>query len=690
MNSSNADALYGLLKSVFGFAGFRTNQEEVCRAASAGRDLLLVMPTGAGKSLCYQLPAIARGGTALVISPLISLMEDQAAKLTAIGLRVGSIHSGLDRGVARQVCADYLRGDLQFLFIAPERLRVPGFPEMLAKQRLALVAIDEAHCISQWGHDFRPDYRMLGQYLPQLRGSENPAPVIALTATATPRVQADILAQLGMIDPLKFIHGFRRSNLAIEVVEVSVPARAGIICRLLADPVRRPAIVYATSRKQSESLAAELSATLPAAAYHAGLDAETRDRVQRAFQAGELEAVVATIAFGMGIDKANIRTVIHAGLPSSLEGYYQEIGRAGRDGAQSRTYLMHSYADQRTHDFFLNRDYPPVEHLNKVFAALRAEPLPIEEQRALSELAEEEFDKALEKLEIHRGARVDFGGAVTKGASGWQKSYTVQAQYRAEQFENVVRFADSGTCRMSQLVRHFGDVKDAGHSCGICDVCDPAGAVLRRFRHATPAERIIVQAMVDELRPVTYIAAGTLQRSLNLGDKMSRSDFERLLDAMACAGLIEIEEATFEKNGEVLHFRKVMLTDSGFNVSPTTPLELLIADGIVEEFGTSAAPPRRPKPPKSTARNPAAVEAHPPQPTPASEALAAQLREWRTAEAKRLGFPAYLVLHERTLQAVAMARPANPAQLLAIDGIGPAKVERFGEAILKLCASPSG
>ena len=214
--------------------------------------------------------------------------------------------SGLDRGAARQVCADYLRGDLQFLFIAPERLRVPGFPEMLAKQRLALIAIDEAHCISQWGHDFRPDYRMLGQYLPQLRGSENPPPVIALTATATPRVQADILAQLGMVDALKFIHGFRRNNLAIEVVEVSVPARAGIICRLLADPARRPAIVYATSRKQSESLAAELSATLPAAAYHAGLDAETRDRVQRAFQRGELEAVVATIAFGMGIDKANV------------------------------------------------------------------------------------------------------------------------------------------------------------------------------------------------------------------------------------------------------------------------------------------------------------------------------------------------------------------------------------------------
>jgi superfamily II DNA helicase RecQ len=464
----------------------------------------------------------------------------------------------------------------------------------------------------------------------------------------------------------------------------------------LADPARRPAIVYATSRKQSESLAAELSATLPAAAYHAGLDAETRDRVQRAFQAGELEAVVATIAFGMGIDKANIRTVIHAGLPASLEGYYQEIGRAGRDGTESRTYLMHSYGDQRMHGFFLNRDYPPVEHLNKVFAALRTEPLPVEEQRALSELAEEEFDKALEKLEIHGGARVDFGGAVTKGASGWQKSYTMQAQYRAEQFENVVRFADSGTCRMSQLVRHFGDVKDASRLCGICDVCDPAGAVLRCFRHATAAERIIAQTIVDELRQATYVATGTLQRKLELVGRMSRDEYEALLGAMVCAGLIEIEEASFEKNGELLHFRKVMLTEAGRNLSPTTSLELLLADGIVEEFGSSAAPSRRSKapkstaPPKATARTPAAVTALPSQPTPASEALAAQLREWRTAEAKRLKVPAYVVLHNRALIEVALARPANPMQLLAIDGIGPAKVERFGEAILKLCTSFSG
>ena len=207
-------------------------------------------------------------------------------------------------------------------------------------------------------------------------------------------MQADILAQLGMVQPVKFIHGFRRENLAIEVVEVPVPQRAGAIARLLAEPERRPAIVYATSRKNAELLAEGLALTasmgggsgrlggrIRAAAYHAGLDAETRERVQKAFQAGELEVVVATIAFGMGIDKADIRTVIHAGLPGTLEGYYQEIGRAGRDGALSRTYLMHSYADQRTHDFFLNRDYPPLEHLQQVFKALGEEPRAVEELR---------------------------------------------------------------------------------------------------------------------------------------------------------------------------------------------------------------------------------------------------------------------------------------------------------------------
>ena len=682
--------LHELLRSIFGFARFRANQEAVCRAAIDGRDLILIMPTGFGKSLCYQLPAIALGGTALVISPLIALMEDQAAKLTALGLRVARIHSGLDRSQARQACVDYLAGTLQFLFIAPERLRVPGFGEMLAKRKPALIAIDEAHCISQWGHDFRPDYRMLGQYLPALR----PAPVLALTATATPTVQADIVEQLGMVKPAKFIHGFRRDNLAIEVVELSMPERPGAICGLLASAERRPAIVYATSRKMSEQLAEELALRIPAAAYHAGLDAATRERVHTAFQAGELEVVVATIAFGMGIDKADIRTVIHAGLPATLEGYYQEIGRAGRDGAMSRTYLMHSYADQRTHDFFLNRDYPPADHLQQVFRALGENPQPVEELRAASKLGEEEFDKALEKLEIHGGARVDFGGSVTAGGTGWKKTYTIQEQYRAEQFEKVLRFTTSSECRMAALVRHFGDVEDARRTCGICDVCDPAGAVLRLFRRPTAVERAMVQAIAGELRTVDYKATGTLQRNLDPAGRMSRNEFDNLLDAMVRARLIEIEEAEFEKNGKVIRFRKVRLTEAGLELRASTPVELLISDGVAEEFGGRAQAPARSKKTNTTSKagslkstSTKAVEAEPIKLTTAGEALATRLKEWRAAEAKQLGVPAWMVLTERTLTAIAQARPADLRQLLEINGMGPAKVERFGGAILGLCGA---
>ncbi len=688
--------------------------------------------------MCYQLPALARGGTALVISPLIALMDDQAAKLSALGLRVARIHSGLDRAASRQACVDYLNGSLQFLLIAPERLRVPGFAEMLAKRPLALVAIDEAHCISQWGHDFRPDYRMLGQHLPALRsgrevgpdGLPQFVPVLALTATATPTVQADIVAQLGMTAPAKFIHGFRRDNLAIEVVEVPVPMRAGIVGCLLKDPERRPAIVYAQSRKQSESLAEELSqgSRIRAAAYHAGLLADTRERVQTAFQAGQLEVVVATIAFGMGIDKADVRTVIHAGLPATLEGYYQEIGRAGRDGKPSRTILMHSYADQRTHDFLLGRDYPPVDHLAQVFAKLRDESRPVEELREDSRLTPEEFDKALEKLQIHGGARVDFNDNVTLGAVTWKKTYAVQAAYRREQLDKVLRYVDSHDCRMCSLVRHFGDDADAGRGCGQCDVCDPAAAVLLQFRRATPQERDWVQDVIEALRDASHKTPKGLRAELRWAEALDRDEFENLLGTMMRAGLIEVEDAEFEKDGKVIPFRKISLTDEGMDVRATTPLALLFSDGIVEEFSgprqpiskKSASPkrasaPQKPVaqksaarsratqmslastqqialPPNRTSTNPTRASAQPTSgPAPQiilsgqSADLAARIKEWRAAQAKKLGVPAYLILHDRTVNALATSRPRNPSELLGVEGMGPSKVGRFGDAILELC-----
>src|SRR6202166_636934 len=256
--------LTSLLHSTFGHPTFRANQEAVCRAATDGRDVLLVMPTGAGKSLCYQLPAIARGGTALVISPLIALMEDQVAKLKELGCAVERIHSGRDRAASRQACIDYLNGQLQFLFIAPERLRVPGFPEMLAKRKPNLIAIDEAHCISQWGHDFRPDYRMLGQYLPSFR----PAPALALTATATPLVQKDIATQLGLSTVKHFIHRFRRENIGIEIVEALPSHRHSLAREIWSEPTPRQAIVHAPTRKKAETLAEEWAGEFRVASYH--------------------------------------------------------------------------------------------------------------------------------------------------------------------------------------------------------------------------------------------------------------------------------------------------------------------------------------------------------------------------------------------------------------------------------------
>ena len=683
--------LLQVLRENFGFESFRPHQEDVCREVTAGRDVLLVMPTGAGKSLCYQLPGIARGGGTLVVSPLIALMEDQAAKLRELGFRAERIHSGRGAEQSRQVLDDYLAGGLDFLFIAPERFGVADFAEKLAKNPPALVAIDEAHCISQWGHDFRPDYRKLGERLPSLR----PAPVIALTATATPKVQEDIVEQLGLQNCLRSIHGFRRENIAIEIVELTPSQRPPALLKLLDAPGRRPAIVYAPTRKAAEAQAQELQQFLPAAAYHAGMTAHARDRVQDDFLVGRKEVIVATIAFGMGIDKADVRTVAHTGLPGTIEGYYQEIGRAGRDGKPSRAVLLYSWADRRTHEFFLNRDYPPVETLQKLYDELSENPAPRPDlERGFDDDAEI-FEKALEKLWIHGGARIDADDNVLRGDADWRAPYRMQRGHKAEQLESITRYTHSLNCRMIDLVAHFGDREDSLKPCGQCDICRPERCLVRQFREPDAAEEAALSEIIETLRGRGSQSLGKVFRDRFEDSAIDRKAYDRLIGGLSRAGLLVVSEDSFEKDGREIQYKRIGLTPEGRDLkeSPARFVALEKSAPRPPAKKRKSAPKKqddRPAPPRRV-RGPrqAAFDDVPPA-QDVSEVLVAALRAWRRSEARKFGVPAFRVFPDRTLLALAEQQPANESELLAVKGVGPALVRKYGEKILAIVRNAAG
>ena len=686
------ETLSELLHRVFGHGDFRAHQQVVCEAAASGRDVLLVMPTGAGKSLCYQLPALARGGTALVISPLIALMDDQAAKLTALGLRVARVHSGLSRDDAREACRDYLAGNLDFLFIAPERMRVPGFPEMLAKRKPVLVAIDEAHCISAWGHDFRPDYRTLGQYLPALR----PALIIALTATATPTVQRDIALQLDLQNPAIFITGFRRHNLAIQAIELSKPQRADFALNILQQPNARPAIIYAGSRKQAEEFATTLHKHFPTAAYHAGLDPTTRDRVQRAFLSNKLDVVVATVAFGMGVDKADVRTVIHVALPGSVEAYYQEIGRAGRDGLPSRTILLHGFADRRLQEFFLEKNYPPTSDLERVAICLPSDFTPVDVLhnailKKRTPIDRDTLDRTIEKLLVAGVALMDMNGDVRladdhqPGKAKWQSAYETQVAVRRAQIDAMIAYAESTDCRMHALVQHFGDTSDKATTCGLCDICNPGDTGSAQTAHQpTAQERTWLREILSALEHRST-STGKLFTDLHL--MKDRKDFDTLLDGLARAALITLTNDTFTSpEGRDITYKKAAITHEGRTPDDATldtvwlRTNLSVAPGRKKSRPKSGAPssPRASSSAKVGSQDAGALSS-------AAEALFTQLRNWRTEIARPTKTPAFMILSDAVLRAIANSAPQNLSALHAISGMGPTKVDRYGADLIAIC-----
>lgn len=365
---TEVESLGIVLNERFGLPGFRAMQREAIEAILSGRDALIVMPTGGGKSLCYQLPALLLDGITLVISPLIALMKDQVDRLTRLGIPSVALNSTLHFNQSRAFLERAQRGELKVIFVAPERLESPTFREALRQLNISLIAIDEAHCISQWGHDFRTSYRRIPATFEFLLGDRRP-PIVALTATATPEVRADIVKLLALRDPIEIVTGFERPNVRYAVMrEAEKDVR-------LVDLVRSingaSGLIYASTRKNVTKVTALLAQNgLQAAAYHAGLPQEARRRVQENFQSGKTAVIVATSAFGMGIDKPDIRAVIHYDLPATLEAYYQEAGRAGRDGEDALAILFFSNADLRTHEYLIRSNAPTEAELRAVYVVL--------------------------------------------------------------------------------------------------------------------------------------------------------------------------------------------------------------------------------------------------------------------------------------------------------------------------------
>jgi ATP-dependent DNA helicase RecQ len=369
---SIADALTSLHEH-FGFAEFREGQREVIAAILEGKNAIVVMPTGSGKSLCYQLPALMFGGATVVVSPLIALMKDQVDALRARDLPATFINSSVDEREQWSRIDALRNGQYKLVYVAPERFRSSRFLEALQSINVSLFAVDEAHCISTWGHDFRPDYLRLKNVVQALNANGSGAQTVALTATATPYVRSDIVQQLGLTKPETFVSGFDRPNLTIDVVHTEKEREKIARIKRLAKTHSGSGIIYAATRKAVEQVALQLQAQgLSVSAYHAGMGDAARVKAQDDFMNGRTQMIVATNAFGMGIDKADIRFVAHYQMPGSIEAYYQEIGRAGRDGLPSSCVLLFNYADKNTHDFFIEGSYPSAEVIRDVYGVLLA------------------------------------------------------------------------------------------------------------------------------------------------------------------------------------------------------------------------------------------------------------------------------------------------------------------------------
>jgi ATP-dependent DNA helicase RecQ len=602
-----------------GHERFRHGQREAIQTLLAAKRLLMVAPTGGGKSLCYQLPALLLPGTTLVVSPLIALMQDQVEGLTARGIAATYLASTLDGSEMRERLAGLARGDYRLVYVAPERLASADFRARLRALACPLIAVDEAHCISEWGHDFRPEYLEIGALVRELA----PEHVFACTATATPVVRDEILVRLGLPpETPQLLRGFARPNLALRAVEVSgVRERRALTDAVLDETLAGGggAILYAPTRRLADEEAARLAALgRRAIAYHAGLDAATRAQAQAAFMERRADIVCATNAFGMGIDRGDVRAVVHLGPPGSVESYYQEVGRAGRDGADAVGLLCWSQQD-----------------------------LPL--RRRLLERADDDLAPPAEVV-----------------AHKWNL------------FLELIRWAEGGSCRHDAILRYFGDEAETLSGCGRCDVCTTLEAA-PAAGDATELARVLLSGVARiggrfGLKQVVRLLCGESEERLVRLGLTQVSTFGRLADRpqdwvqraltrCVTAGWVEFS-------------------------GDEHPVVRLSADGVAVMRGAAQArwlPPPAERPRAATGgrrRERTAADAE------AGLDAAAQtrfdrLREVRLRLASRDQVPAYVIAHDRTLRELARLWPRTHAMLAQVPGLGPVKIERYGDALLE-------
>ena len=613
-----------LLRDVFGFAEYRLHQAEIVDHLVGGGDAFVLMPTGGGKSLCYQLPAMVRAGTGVVVSPLISLMKDQVDALLAAGVSAAAYNSSLEAGEARSVLRALHAGELDLLYVAPETLMTEGFLERLrglddfgsAAAGVALFAIDEAHCVSQWGHDFRPEYVQLGR----LRGLFPGVPIMACTATADPETRDDVRLRLGLADAAVYVTGFDRPNIRYTVVEKREPLHQ--LLQFLALHEGESGIVYCLSRKRTEEVAEKLRAHgVEAAAYHAGLPADERRRVQDAFARDEVSVVVATVAFGMGIDKSDVRFVVHHDLPKTVESYYQETGRSGRDGLPADALLLFGLGDA---------------------AVVRS----LIEGGGRRQNGEEEVARDPERvrIEIHK-------------------------------LNSMVGYADGLSCRREALLGYFGEPYPA--PCGNCDICLEPPETFDATEQARMALSCVfrlwerdgfgygVGYVIDVLRGSEnekILSRGhDALSTYGIGAELSRDHWQSLIRQLIHRGYLA---------QDIARYSALRLTEAA--------RPLLRGD----ETLIMAKPRVRVPSKKQRLRADRAGRAADLAGMPVDEPLFDELRALRKQLADEQNVPAYVVFSDATLAEMAARQPGTSAELLEVNGVGQTKLERYGDAFL--------